>query len=198
MTERWQQDAALKPTPKRGGRDHWPTIDAQVVDGLVHHVLPFLPRGLIWECACGDADLLGDAMRAAGREVISTDLVTGHDFLRHPPAVAHCAAIVTNPPNEGWDEFAIHAHELMGAGVTDSVVLLARWDYLQGNLRGPLLNRAAEIVKCWGRARWIANTKVGPRWSFAWVTWRRDHRGPPITRWLAKSLPLFKPSRSES
>jgi hypothetical protein len=183
MPRDYTTDAALRPQPKRDGPDYWPTT-ADLAQASVTHVLPHWPPGLVWEPAAGNGVLV-DAWRAAGREVIGTDLFsTGHDFLTCAPPAEHLAVIGTNPPNHSWDKFRQRALELMDAGVCDAVTLLARHDYLQAGTRVAVLNRAAEIVSCNWRVRWIAGSKKAPRWSFRWVTWRRDHPGPPVAPFL--------------
>jgi hypothetical protein len=55
--------------PKRAGLDFWPT-PPDVCAALVQHVLPVFGPGVrIWECAAGDGRL-GDAIAAAGYDVI--------------------------------------------------------------------------------------------------------------------------------
>src|ERR1700759_3813017 len=64
----YRRDAALKPQPKRDGADFWPTPES-LIGALVQCVLRDLPKGPIWECACGDGRLVS-AMQNAGRVVI--------------------------------------------------------------------------------------------------------------------------------
>jgi hypothetical protein len=81
--------AAYRPQPARGGADFWPTIDRALILSLVYEVLPALPIGVVWEAAAGAGHLV-DPLRAAGRQVIGTDLfpdperpnIAVHDFLR--------------------------------------------------------------------------------------------------------------------
>jgi hypothetical protein len=81
--------AAYRPQPARGGADFWPTIDRALILSLVYEVLPALPIGVVWEAAAGAGHLV-DPLRAAGRQVIGTELFPGperpniavHDFLR--------------------------------------------------------------------------------------------------------------------
>lgn len=177
-----RQDAALRPQQRRGGADFWPT-PATLIDALIHHVLPTLPPGAIWECACGDGRL-ADAMRAAGRPVVASDLhdVTMIDFLQDDPPVRDCfAAIVTNPPFNALDRFMARGLHLMDAGRTKALVLLIRNDALMTSRRVDMLNRAAFVLGCNWRARWIADSTGQPRWAFSWLIWRADHHGPPIT-----------------
>lgn len=61
----------------------------------VEPLLPFLkPQWTIWEPACGEG-LLQRALEAAGRRVVGTDYLTGHDFFDH---IEESDVVVTNPP----------------------------------------------------------------------------------------------------
>jgi hypothetical protein len=182
-TARWRHDAALRAQPKRHGLDAWRTPDC-LLDGLVRLVLPGVPPGPKWDSAAGDGALAARA-RSAGYEMIASD-IHQLNFLTDPPPVPHLAAIVTNPPFNNWNDFCIRALALMDDGLTDAVVLLARLDHLSAASRAALLNRAAELLVCCWRPRWIVNSTTGPRWSFCWITWRRDHRGPPTVKWIRR------------
>jgi hypothetical protein len=150
---------------------------------LVADVLPQLPPGPIWEPAAGDGRL-AEAMRAAGRSVLGSDVLT-RDFLTAAPPI-DIAAIVTNPPFNRIDAFIKRALAHLEGDVTDAVVLLMRWDHLTARRRTGPLEGAAEIRVCPWRPRWIEGSTISPRWSFAWVTWRRDHHGPPVYAWSRK------------
>jgi hypothetical protein len=61
-------------------------------------LVPFIPDGLIWECACGNHKIT-DVLRQHGREVFETDLRTGFNFLKDSaPESLKNFTIVTNPP----------------------------------------------------------------------------------------------------
>jgi hypothetical protein len=174
--------AALRPQPHRDGPDFWATPSC-LVAALIHYVLPTLPRGPIWEPACGDGRLV-DALRNAGRHAVATDLYStpSVDFLcAPPPAPARFAAIVTNPPFNQLDAFIARGRELLDASITDSLVLLWRHDAFMADCRVDALNHAALIVGCNWRVRWIPGTTQSPRWACSWVAWRTDHAGPPVT-----------------
>jgi hypothetical protein len=175
---RWRSDAALRPQPKRDGPDDWPTPPC-LCDALLRHVVPGLPPGPIWEPAAG-AGALAATMMAAGRAVLATDL-PDMNFLTDPPP-APCgglAAVVTNPPFNSLDAFTARGLHHLDAGTARALVLLWRWDHLTAASRGAALRRASAIHLCQWRPRWIADSTTGPRWSFAWITWRADHPGPP-------------------
>lgn len=173
-------DAALRPQPKRLGADVWPTPPS-LISALVRYVLPTLVDGCIWECASGDGRL-ADAMRKTGRQVVISDVRSnGVDFLLDdPPVSGPFASIITNPPFNQLDAFIKRGLQLLDRGTTHSLVLLARNDALMTSGRVNVLNRAAFILKCNWRARWIPNSIGQPRWAFSWVVWQADRSGPPV------------------
>jgi hypothetical protein len=164
----YQVDAALRAQPARAGPDFWRTPPC-LIGALIAHVEPHLPAGSVWEPAAGDGRL-ADAMRRAGRAVFASD-IWSCDFLTDPPP-GKFAAIVTNPPFNKLDAFTDRALEHLDAGVTQSVVLLMRWDQLTAESRTRVLGRAAEIRLFTWRPIWIEGTTTSPRWSFCRVTWR--------------------------
>jgi hypothetical protein len=180
-TERsWESDAALRPQPKREGRDYWPTPHC-LARALVEHVLPSLPVGLVWEPAAGDGRL-AHAMLEAGREVVYCDIISGVDFLHDDPIhPGKFAAIITNGPFNDLDAFTARGLSLLDAGITKAFVLLFRHDHLQAATRVTALNRASLILGCNWRPTWIEGSEGNPRWSFSWVVWRDDHQGPPTS-----------------
>jgi hypothetical protein len=112
---RYKDPAAYRPQPARGGPDFWPTIDRGLILALVYEVLPALPVRVVWEAAAG-AGHLSDPLRAAGCQVIATDLfphperpdIAVHDFLHGPPPNATVGAImITNPPNSKLTDFIV-------------------------------------------------------------------------------------------
>jgi hypothetical protein len=77
--------------------------------GAPDPLLPYLPDGLIWEPACGKGNLLA-AFGTAGRAVIGTDILGGHDFLSCQPPLFD--VICSNPPFSLKDEFLARCYEL--------------------------------------------------------------------------------------
>jgi hypothetical protein len=141
------KDAALRPVPKRGGPDDWPTPPC-LCSALTHEVLPTIPEGAVWEPAPGGGALVG-AITAAGRRVASTTA----DFSSCPvPPGARILA--TNPPFNQHSVFIERSMALLDAGALDAVVLLFRHDHLQSESRTPpkvriaALRRAAAVYIC--------------------------------------------------
>jgi hypothetical protein len=146
-----------------------------------------LPHRL-WECACGDGAGILDVLRAAGHEVIGSDLVDygrpdcfwRRDFLMERKAPDGCEAIITNPPYKLVEHFVEHALEL-----SPLVVILLRLAFYESE------RRCAILEDC-GLARMLVFRKRLPMmhrldWegrkgnsgmAFAWFVWDRSHVGP--------------------
>lgn len=84
--------------------------DFQTPAWPVDVLVPYLPRGIVWECASGQGKLAA-ALEAHGIQVIPTDIKNGFDFLIHSPPVQY-DCIVTNPPYSLKDEFLTRAYSL--------------------------------------------------------------------------------------
>jgi hypothetical protein len=174
----------------------WPTPECQRTI-LVRHVLPLLPPGAIWECACGEREALAEAMRAAGRIVHATDLYRdGINFLTSPPPASRFAAAVTNSPfGKNLNHFIRRGLVLLDSGVIEAFVLLWRWDHFMCQERVPWMNRAAWVHHLTERVRWIEGSKKQPRWDFAWITWMAGDQGPPRLVSYERDQPRKRRSR---
>jgi hypothetical protein len=179
--------AALRPQPAREGVDWWGT-PPDLIDALVHYVLPLLPDSPVWECAAGDGRL-ARTIAATGRHVTTTDIAPQHpdvllcDFLTSPPPLTQPIAC-TNPPFRLLDKFIARGLALLDSGQISALVLLLRCDALTAAGRAFALNRAAGIATCCWRPQWTAVATATGRWSFAWAWWLPDHAGPPVSRFL--------------
>ncbi len=67
------------------------------------------PKWLIWECACGEGNLVKELERR-GFEVIGTDILTGQNFLTWKPDKFDC--IITNPPYSIKQDFLERCYAL--------------------------------------------------------------------------------------
>ncbi len=182
--------ASRRRSPLRVGNDFWRTEPA-LAAALIQYVLPTLPQGVVWECGAGDG-MLVDALEAAGREVIATDIepqrrgIARLDFLNDPPsATTRGAVLITNPPfgRSGLlDPFLRRAMSLLDDGHLSAVVFLQRANSVATVNRLGVFNRAADEWTCCWRARWIPDTKGSPRWWFHWIVWRQGETGPPVNR----------------
>jgi hypothetical protein len=176
--------AAQRGQPNRDGPDFWPTPHC-LTTALVRYVLPDLPAGPIWECAAGDSRLV-DAISAAGRSVIATDLYPQDDsepldfLLAEPPANTRAAIAITNPPFNQGDEFLARGLALLDAGHLRGLVLLLRHDHLMAATKIAALNRATREIHCNWRPIWIPDSEGNPRWSFHWLVWHAGPRQPPL------------------
>jgi hypothetical protein len=168
----------------RAGPDFWPTPPC-LIAALIRYVLPVLPDAAIWEPAAGAGGLVR-ALRSTGRKVIATDFYpqdgsAPHDFIADPPLAETAAAIViTNPPNNQWDDFLDRGLALQASGALKGLVLLLRHDYLQAGGRVDVLNQAIQEVHCNWRPIWIPDTEGNPRHSFHWLSWHEGLRRPPL------------------
>jgi hypothetical protein len=157
----------------------------------------------IWEPACGRGAIV-DVLRAAGHEVIATDLVDyGEtippssyriDFLMERRALDGVEAIVCNPPYKLAEEFVEHALDLCPL-----VVMFLRLSFLESERRRRILEERGlarvhvfrNRLPMMHRDGWD-----GPRASssipFAWFVWIRTHQGPATLHrvsWHAEATP---------
>jgi hypothetical protein len=146
-----------------------------------------LPHRL-WECACGDGTGILDPLRAAGHEVIGSDLVDHgrpdcfwrRDFLLERRAPDGCEAIITNPPFKLADQFVAHALDLCPA-----VYMLLRLAFLESDRRSGILEGCGlarvhvfrKRLPMMHRHGWEGR-KANSGMAFAWFCWDRGHRGP--------------------
>jgi hypothetical protein len=78
----------------------------KAVRPLLELILPYCYAGdmTIWECADPGESKITEAFKEEGFNVISTDIVTGYDFLEYEPEEEY-NMIVTNPPYSIKDAF---------------------------------------------------------------------------------------------
>jgi hypothetical protein len=150
-----------------------------------------LPRK-IWEPACGRGAIV-NVLRAAGHEVVATDLVDhggapctcpGYrnvDFLTERRAPEGTEAIVTNPPFKLANEFVEHALDLC-----PRVIMLLRLAFLESERRSGILDSGTlarvhvfkRRLPMMHRDGW-SGPKASSGMAFAWFCWNRDHSGSP-------------------
>lgn len=149
------------------------------------------PPRRVWEPACG-AGAISRVLEAAGHNVVSTDLHArgygshGVDFLAG--TAFYDEGIVTNPPFNLADEFALHALSL-GARY---VAMFQRLAWLEGRKRHEKLWGPHPPSRIWvfssRQTLWRgddpAAKRTGGALAFAWFVWRREHVGPPVMGWL--------------
>jgi len=149
-----------------------------------------LPRGAIWEPACGRG-AIANVLRAHGHRVICTDLVDygadstaiyGVDFLRTTELPADVDCILTNPPFKIINKFIDHALRLC-----PQVIILARLALWESERRSSVpegrgLKRVLIFRKrlpMMHRDGWKGR-KANSGMAFAWFNWQRGYRGHPI------------------
>jgi hypothetical protein len=174
--------AHRRPLSERGD-DAYMTPPCATEALLRHEKLPHR----LWEPACGDGTGILDVLRAAGHEVIGSDLVDNgrpdcfsrRDFLmeRLP---AGCEGIVTNPPYRLVEQFIAHALDLC-----PRVVMLLRLAFYESERRCALLEeRGLERILCFRKRlpmmhrRGWEGRKANSGMAFAWFCWARGYTGP--------------------
>jgi hypothetical protein len=187
---------------KRHPGDFYPTIDPDLILLLKLIVRQVLPPGAIWECAAGQGHLVAP-IRAAGREVIASDITPGHpeivrhDFLHRqlPPGVQDTIA-VTNPPNSLLTEFLVRWFELMDAGRIKGFLVLTKEGAEVRDGRADIFNRAFFEWRATWRPWWEPRHQGEKHGFFTaqWTLWLPGHSGLPrtqkITRDMARSTTL--------
>jgi len=90
---------------KQGGSN-----DFQTPPFALNPLLEYLnPSWIIWECACGNGNLVNE-LRNLGWEVVGSDILKGKDFLKIKPKKFDC--IITNPPYSLKQQFLERAYNL--------------------------------------------------------------------------------------
>jgi len=174
-----------------------------VTEALLRHVK--LPHRL-WEPACGDGTGILDPLRAAGHEVIGSDLVDyerpdcfwRRDFLLERKTPDDCGCIISNPPYKLAAEFVAHALEL-----SPLVVMLLRLAFLESERRCGILEERGlarilvfrKRLPMMHRRGWTGR-KGNSGMAFAWFVWDRSHIGPTtIQRISWQRAPSTRPVR---
>jgi hypothetical protein len=188
VSARPRDPAALRPQSKPDPCHLWPTPPC-LTWALVTRVLPYLPPGPVWECAAGDGRL-ADAMRAAGRIVLASDIlprgpdIECRDFLHEDPPQLGLIAVTNSPFAKHLTRFMRRGLQLLDLGQIAGLVLLMRHDAFQAAERVYMVNRAVWREHCVWRAVWIEGSRGNPRWTCEWVTWLPGRTGPPRTHGL--------------
>jgi hypothetical protein len=152
-----------------------------------------LPR-YVWDPCCGTGTIVNE-LRAAGHEVVATDLIEhgipitppgyyGRDFLLERQAPAGCGAIVCNPPYKLAPQFVRHALTIVPV-----TCMLLRLAFLESTSRTDILEsgQLARVLvfrrrlPMMHRHGW-AGPRAGNSMAFAWFIWRHDWSGDPRIR----------------
>lgn len=169
---------------------------------LLRHVK--LPRGVIWEPACGEGHIVR-VLEARGHRVHASDLVDrgvlkagrhvryGLDFLTMAESSrpAGLRVIITNPPfgQQGKLAAAFIRRALQLVPPDDGmVVMFLPHDFDCGVTRLELLEVEPFCLKVtmMFRPNLVADRRAGGRNNFDWYVWDRAHVGPrPLIRYAA-------------
>ena len=144
----------------------------------------------VWEPACGDG-AISRVLIDAAYGVVSTDLIDrgygigGVDFLTEQTLRAD--DLITNPPYELADDFAVHALDL---GVR-KMALLCRLAWLEGQDRYDRLYSQRKLARVWvfspRQTLWRGDEDAaddGGMTAYAWFVFEREHSGPFKGGWL--------------
>jgi hypothetical protein len=145
-----------------------------------------LPHRL-WDPCCGPGNIV-NVLRAAGHEVIGSDLVDYNDsthfyrrdFLMELKAPDGCEGIVMNPPFKLAEEFIAHALDL-----SPMVIALLRLAFMESERRTRILegrglariHQFRKRLPMMHRAGWEGR-KANSGMAFCWMVWDRNHTGP--------------------
>lgn len=138
--------------------------DFQTPGWVLEPLLPYLKGKFIWECACGNGNLVKEFWRL-GYECIGTDINVGYDFLT---TTLEVDCIITNPPYTIKDKFLERCYEI---GLP--FALLMPLTALEGIKRQALYRKhGLELILLPRRIDWITPSgKKGGSWfASAWFT----------------------------
>ena len=95
----------MKPPLRQGSPD-----DFQTPPIALNPLMPILrSHRRIWECACGNGNLV-NGLTDYGFDVVGTDILNGYDFLTYKPDKFDC--IITNPPFKYKQQFLERCYEI--------------------------------------------------------------------------------------
>ena len=167
-------------------KDDWYRTPPECVRALLA-VETFAPD--VWEPACGDG-AISRVLEASGHRVISSDLMDRDygeraDFLA---AAELCVPdLITNPPYDLADEFALHA---LALGVR-KMALLCRLAWLEGQDRYERLYSQEKLARVWvfspRQTLWRGDDDTeddGGMTAYAWFVFEQDHVGLATLGWL--------------
>ena len=142
---------------------------------------------LIWEPAAG-RNAISDVLRAAGHDVVCTDLVDYGcqgvqpriDFLMEQQPFFGADCIVTNPPYKNADAFVRH-----GLTLCSKVIMLLRLAYCEGAARSDIIDNhctriwlGKERLPMMHRHGWEGAKISAAAMPFAWFVFEREPATP--------------------
>lgn len=176
---------------KDRGDDFYPT-PREAVLGLLAAEGGLIPKGLIWEPACGDGAIV-NVLRECGHSVTASDIIDRGcpgagtlDFLSSK-GNWQANAIITNPPFKLAREFVDRALEY-----SPYVAFLLRLAFLEGAARKPWFENGP-LARVHVSSRRLPmmhrNGWTGPKSTsavcHAWFVWdKRYADGHPVIKWF--------------
>jgi hypothetical protein len=132
-------------------------------------LLVYLPAGVVWESAAGEGHLVR-ALQSAGREVVATEICSGHDyFIATPPPHA---VQVTNPPYSTKYHWIARAYDIgRPFALLMPLETLGAWGYQQHARR-----HGGEVLILNKRVNFhmpnMELTGSGANFPVAWFCWQ--------------------------
>ena len=148
--------------------------------------------GYIWECACGNGNLV-DVLNKNGFKVIASDLkdrgygMTGIDFLHTTESYGNI--ILTNPPYSLANEFILHALDILPyAGLyialmnVNTLAGIERYKkiFSTGVLREVYV--FSKRIGCWKNN--VRDDQKAHIINYAWFVFQKGFQGQPTLYWL--------------
>jgi hypothetical protein len=170
---------------QRAKLDFYPT-PAEVTTALIPFLHIHYDGMSVWEPATGNG-AMSAVLTAHGYQVRSTDIKHYGYVGQEPDTVdflassTTAACIVSNPPYAEAEAFLRQSIKLTkpAKGVT---AMLLRHEYDCAAGRNDLFNQPpfCRKITLLFRPRWIPDTKVSPRFPYAWFVWSWAWTGEPV------------------
>jgi hypothetical protein len=134
---------------------------------VVYPLLKYLPKPplMVWECCDEGKSKISYVLRKHGYNVISTDIITGFDFLKDKPYFMF-DMIITNPPYSLKNEFIKKCYEY-----GKPFALLLPITSLEGRIRGEMFRKYGISVIVLDRR--VDFTRKKRNWfNVSWFIWK--------------------------
>ena len=147
---------------------------------------------IIWEPACGEGHM-SEVLKAAGYNVISTDLVdrgygTGDVNFLEIEDKDLAMDIVTNPPYKYAKEFVEKAMEIVADG--QKVAMFLKLQFLEGKARKELFKKYPPKTVYISSSRLICakngdfDSTASSAVAYCWYVWEKGYAGDTVIKWF--------------